>query len=93
MIVVILLAYFVTIVWVAVDSAQRDFSQSKYWRSTIGWIISCIVLWIVYFPICLFARQKAPKRSRLSVQLPRQAIRPILLTAYKSSLSYIIQAL
>jgi len=57
------LGLLVLLIWVGVDSGQRDFSQSKYWRSSAGWIISCILLWIVYFPIYLFARKKAPRRA------------------------------
>jgi peptidoglycan biosynthesis protein MviN/MurJ (putative lipid II flippase) len=52
-----------TIVWVGVDSGQRDFSQGKYWHSPLGWIISCIVLWIVYFPLYLFCAQKGTQTT------------------------------
>jgi hypothetical protein len=57
---IIILIYLVTILWVAIDSSKRDWSENKYWRSTIAWVISCFVLWIVYFPTYLFARKKAP---------------------------------
>jgi hypothetical protein len=51
-----------TTIWVGVDAAARDFSRSPFARSTAMWIIGCLALWIVVFPIYLVQRSKVPLR-------------------------------
>jgi hypothetical protein len=49
-----------TTIWVGFDAAGRDFSQSKFARSTAQWVIGSLGLWIVAFPAYLVLRGRAP---------------------------------
>jgi hypothetical protein len=53
----ILLVVVATTIWVGVDASKRD------WRGGSGtatWVIGCILLWIVAFPMYLVKRGSAP---------------------------------
>lgn len=52
-----------TTIWVGVDAASRDFSQDKFADSTTKWVIGCIGLWIVAFPMYLERRGRTPLKS------------------------------
>lgn len=52
-----------TTVWVGVDTSGRDFSQSKFARSTAQWVIGSLFLWIVAFPAYLALRGRAPRKT------------------------------
>lgn len=62
----------VSIIWVGIDASERDFSECDnwYWRSTFGWVVACIVLWIAYFPLYLSARRKVPLKSEARASRP-----------------------
>src|SRR3954453_16897189 len=47
-------------IWVGIDAAGRDFSQSKFASSTAQWVIGSLGLWIVAFPAYLVLRGRAP---------------------------------
>src|SRR4051812_37910073 len=50
-----------TIIWVAVDAPKREWPNGS---STASWVIGCVLLWIVVFPIYLYKRSKtSPRRS------------------------------
>ncbi len=56
----ILLAVVGTTIWVGVDASKRD------WRGGSGtatWVVGCILLWIVFFPIYLVKRGRAPLKD------------------------------
>jgi hypothetical protein len=46
-------------IWVAVDVSQRDW-DAGYARPYMGWVVSCLLLWIVYFPLYLARRGQVP---------------------------------
>ena len=68
----ILGVYSLSVIWVALDASDRDFSECDnwYWRSTFGWVLACIILWIAYFPLYLSARRKVPLKSETRAQRP-----------------------
>jgi hypothetical protein len=56
----ILLVVVGTTIWVGVDASKRD------WRGGSGtatWVIGCILLWIVVFPMYLVKRGGAPLKG------------------------------
>jgi hypothetical protein len=57
----ILLVVVGTTVWVGVDASKRDWSGSGGGAAT--WVVGCILLWIVVFPIYLVKRGKAPLKD------------------------------
>jgi hypothetical protein len=53
-------------VWVGFDAAGRDFSSTAKWvmaRGAAGWVVGCLLLWIVFFPAYLAQRSRAPHKS------------------------------
>jgi uncharacterized membrane protein len=50
-------------IWLAVDANQRDWSQAKFWKSTESWVIGCLLLWVVVFPVYIAKRGSAPLKS------------------------------
>jgi hypothetical protein len=49
-----------TVVWVAIDAGKRDWSQDKFANRPWKWILGCLLVWIVAFPVYLFRRGDAP---------------------------------
>lgn len=68
----ILGAILLSAAWVGLDASERDFSECDnwYWRSTAGWVIACLILWIAYFPLYLSARRKVPLKSETRASRP-----------------------
>jgi hypothetical protein len=58
----VLLVVLSTTIWVGVDASAKDFSRSSFARSTAVWVIGCLALWIVVFPIYLVQRGKVPPK-------------------------------
>ena len=50
-----------TTIWVGVDASQRDW-DGRF--DTGGWVVGCLLLWIVVFPIYLAQRNKAPLKVK-----------------------------
>jgi hypothetical protein len=50
-----------TSVWVGFDARNRDFSDSKIARSPKAWVVGCLLLWLVCFPLYLMTRETRPK--------------------------------
>jgi hypothetical protein len=57
-----------TWIWVGVDASKRDWSEIGY--GTVGWLIGCFLLWIVFFPLYLVRRKKAPLKGASIVAGP-----------------------
>jgi hypothetical protein len=51
-------------VWVGLDARKRDFSDVRFADNSAEWIVGCILLWIVVFPIYLVQRSRAPLIER-----------------------------
>jgi hypothetical protein len=51
-----------TIVWVGFDAPRHDFGPNG--TGTATWVVGCILLWIVVFPVYLYKRSKAPLKSQ-----------------------------
>jgi len=49
-----------SVVWVAIDSSKRDWSEDKFANRTWKWVVGCLFLWIVAFPAYLIRRGNAP---------------------------------
>jgi Protein of unknown function (DUF2510) len=49
-------------IWVGVDASQRDFSHDRFANATWKWVVGCLLLWIVVFPVYLARRGRAPLR-------------------------------
>ncbi len=67
MIGLLLLIVIASAVWVGFDSSGRDFITGKRWvmaKGPVGWVLGCLLLWIIFFPAYLALRGRAPlKRS------------------------------
>jgi hypothetical protein len=59
---VVLLVVIGTTIWMGVDASGRDWSRSGVAKSTVGWVLGSLLLWIVFFPLYLAQRQRAPKK-------------------------------
>ncbi len=59
---IVLLVVVCTTVWVGFDSPKRNWPGKKP-TSTAAWVIGCLLLWIVVFPIYLFQRGKTTERG------------------------------
>jgi hypothetical protein len=56
-----------TIIWVGVDASQRQWpKQGGFANSATGWVLGCILLWIVVFPLYLVRRGRAPLKDGIS---------------------------
>jgi hypothetical protein len=58
--VLILLVVVGTTIWVGIDASRRDWSGGS---GTATWVLGCILLWIVVFPLYLAKRGKAPLKD------------------------------
>lgn len=58
----LLLVVIGTTIWVGVDASNRDFGPKG--TSTATWVVGCLLLWIVVFPMYLFKRGNAPLKSQ-----------------------------
>lgn len=56
----VLLVVVGTTIWVGVDASKRDWSGGS---GTATWVIGCVLLWIVVFPIYLAKRGRAPLKD------------------------------
>jgi len=61
--VVALLLVLGSAVWVGYDARTRDFSDHWCAKSTTQWVIGMLGLWIIAFPVYLYARDKVPPRG------------------------------
>jgi hypothetical protein len=54
-----------TTIWVGVDASKRDWSAGggSGANSTAGWVIACLLLWILFFPMYLVKRGRAPLKD------------------------------
>jgi hypothetical protein len=61
----ILLVVVGTTIWVGVDASKRDWrgASGSGGSSTATWVLGCILLWIVVFPMYLVKRGRAPIRN------------------------------
>jgi hypothetical protein len=59
--VLILFAVIVTTIWVGIDSSRHDWNAGG---ATAGWVIGCLALWIVFFPVYLYKRTKVPLKGQ-----------------------------
>ncbi len=61
---VVLLFIIGSTVWVGFDAAGRDFASDSKWamaRGPTGWVLGCLLLWILFFPAYLAVRSRAPR--------------------------------
>lgn len=73
--VVLLLVVVGTTIWVGVDASKRDWGNGS---GTGTWVVGCILLWIVAFPIYLWKRGKAPLKGE-----PAPAVEPTADAMYR----------
>lgn len=60
----ILIIVVVTSIWVAADASSRNFKGGKFsFYGSFGWLIGCLLLWIVVFPVYLAQRNRAPLKQ------------------------------
>jgi len=60
----VLLVVVGTTIWVGVDASRREWGEGK--TGTAGWVVGCVLLWIVCFPIYLAKRRDAPLKENAS---------------------------
>jgi hypothetical protein len=65
----ILLVVVGSTIWVGVDASKREFGDKGLVGSTAGWVVGCVLLWIVVFPYYLFRRGRAPLKSAAAAPL------------------------
>jgi hypothetical protein len=51
-------------IWVGFDAAGRDWSEHRHGHNAVEWVLACLLLWIVVFPMYLATRSRAPLKSR-----------------------------
>jgi hypothetical protein len=52
-----------TAIWVGLDASQRDWSNNKFAKSPAVWVLGCLLLWIVAFPVYLAQRSSVPLKT------------------------------
>src|SRR5438874_11620005 len=58
---IFLLLIVASMVWVGYDAKKRDWSYKKHGSKTAaGQIIGVVLFWIIFFPVYLVQRRKAP---------------------------------
>jgi hypothetical protein len=60
---IILVLIVATSIWVAVDATGRDWSNDKFADRPWKWIVGCVLVWIIVFPMYLVRRNRAPLRG------------------------------
>lgn len=89
--VIILLLIVASMVWVGYDAKKRDWTYKKHGSKTAaGQIIGVVLFWIIFFPVYLVQRRKAPLLvracpARPSIGSPSQAATPITSTVAEQS--------
>jgi hypothetical protein len=72
--VIVLLVVVGTVIWVGVDASRRDWGNGA---GTGTWVIGCILLWIVVFPVYLAKRGKAPLKDAYTHTVTTAALGPV----------------
>jgi hypothetical protein len=54
-------------IWLGIDASQRDWTDSPIARSAGAWVFGSLVVWIVFFPLYLAYRSKAPMKETLAL--------------------------
>jgi hypothetical protein len=68
--VIYLLVIVVTTIWVGVDASKHNFRGGGFFcKTTAGWVIGCLLLWIVTFPVYLWQRRRAPSADSVPLSL------------------------
>lgn len=62
-----------TTLWVAFDAKDRDWSGYGFANRPWKWVVGCLLLWIVAFPLYLARRNRAGAGTRGSSPAPRAA--------------------
>jgi len=68
-----LLIQIASAVWVGFDARGRDFSDSKVARSPAMWVLGCLLLWLVCFPLYLMTRESKPRKGSATGAPPAPA--------------------
>jgi hypothetical protein len=76
MTVVLLLLVGAATLWVGIDASKRDFSNARGAKSTVGWVAGMLLLWIVFLPLYLVERNRAPKNGRPAARPPAGPLVP-----------------
>lgn len=60
---VVFLVVIGTTIWVGIDASGKDFSRSSLARSTAIWVLGCVAMWILVFPLYLYERGRVPRKG------------------------------
>jgi hypothetical protein len=60
---IVFLVVVATTVWVAVDASHRDWRGDRFASGTWAWVLGCLLLWIIVFPIYLVRRGRVPMKG------------------------------
>jgi hypothetical protein len=50
-------------IWVGVDASGRNWRRNRFCDRTWKWVVGCLFLWIVAFPVYLAQRGPVPTKS------------------------------
>jgi hypothetical protein len=68
--VIYLFVIVLTTIWVGVDASNHNFRGGGFFcKTTAGWVIGCLLLWIVAFPVYLWQRRRAPSKDSLPISM------------------------
>jgi hypothetical protein len=59
-----------TTIWVGVDASKRDWTGNSFAKSPAVWVVGCLLIWIVAFPVYLVARSHAPLKGMTTTVSP-----------------------
>jgi hypothetical protein len=68
----VLLAVVGTTIWVGVDASRREWKEGS--SGTAGWVVGCVLLWIIVFPLYLSRRNRAPLKNPIPVALSKSEL-------------------
>ena len=66
-----------SVIWVGVDASKRDWSvvRGSGGTSTVTWVVGCMLLWIIVFPMYLVKRGNAPLKGNEMSASPAEMYR------------------
>lgn len=67
-----------TTIWVWADAGGRDWSHDRFANRRWKWVVGCLFLWIIAFPVYLAHRGKAPVKGAATPLRQRGVLPPEL---------------
>jgi uncharacterized membrane protein len=51
-------------IWVGFDAAGRDWTEHRHGHNVVEWVVGCLLVWIIVFPMYVATRSHAPLKNQ-----------------------------